>query len=99
MELHVAEDCHYTPVCYEATCSFHCFLSLKFDTLFLLKIKLNIPVLFIKPSDFLLIFLRVANLLNLNPSNPDKCYLYPRVTKLNLQQKYQAWNQSGKYIK
>jgi len=95
MELHVAEDCHYTLVCYEATCSFHCFLSL----LFLLKIKLNIPVLFIKQIDFLSIFSRVANLLNLKPSNPDKCYLYPGVTELNLQQKYQTWNQSEKYIK
>ncbi len=99
MKLHVAEYCHYTLVCYEATCSFHCFLALKFDSLFLLKIKINIPVLFIKPIYFPLIFLSVANLLNMKPSNPDKCYLYQRVTELNLQQNYQTWNQLGKYIK
>jgi len=46
------------------------FSVVKIYTLFLLKIKINIPVLFIKPIDFSLIFLRDANLLNLKPSNP-----------------------------
>jgi hypothetical protein len=55
--------------------------------------------LFIKPADFSLIFFGIANLLNPKRSNPDKCYLYPGVTELNLQQNYQTWNQSGKYIK
>ena len=44
-------------------------------------------------------FLRIANLLNMKRSNPDKCYLYPGVTEVNLQQNYQTWNRSGKYIK
>ena len=99
MKLHVAEDCHLHLFVMKQHVRFIVFLALKFDSLFLLKIKINIPVLFIKPIYFPLIFLSVANLLNMKPSNPDKCYLYQRVTELNLQQNYQTWNQSGKYIK